>query len=96
VLGSFKAWRARAAQEASARAALKERVRILFGLGPDDQVSITEASCPDPGCPDRETLILIMPSGEPTRAVRLAGRPEAIEDVALEAAAALQGSPARR
>jgi hypothetical protein len=81
---SLKEWRARSAAGAAAAAALKARLVERLALGPGDAVSVQEVACPDPGCPDRETIVLVMRAGERTRAIRLAAPPGAVEDPAIE------------
>ena len=82
---SLKEWRARSAAEAAAAAALKARLAGRLDLAPGDAVSVREVACPDPGCPDRETIVLVMRAGERTRALRLAAPPQSVGDDAIEA-----------
>jgi hypothetical protein len=82
---SLKEWRARAAASAAAAADLKARLAPRLGLGPDDAVSVREAACPDPGCPDRETIVLVMRAGERTRALRATCPPEEVGTGEIEA-----------
>lgn len=77
---SLREWRARSAEAAAAAASLKARIVPLLGLGPADAVSVQEVACPDPGCPDRETIVLVMRAGERTRALRIAKPPALVED----------------
>lgn len=70
-LVSLKSWRARSAVQAEARAALKIRLVEALALGADDALTVNEIACADPGCPDLETIVLVMRVGEPTRALRI-------------------------
>lgn len=76
---SLKSWRTRSAGQAEARAALKIRLVAALGLGPEDALTINEIACADPGCPDMETIVLVMRLGEPTRALRIRRAMAAIE-----------------
>lgn len=68
---SLKAWRARSAERAAAAARLKAEIASALRLGPDDALSVNEIACADPGCPDMETIVLVMRAGRPTRALRI-------------------------
>ena len=68
---SLKAWRARSAERAATGARLKGLLTDAFALGPGDALSVNEIACADPGCPDMETIVLVMRAGEPTRALRI-------------------------
>lgn len=68
---SLKAWRARSAERSALAAALKRDVSAALALGPADALTVNEIACPDPGCPDLETIVLVMRAGEPTRALRI-------------------------
>lgn len=81
---SLKEWRARSAAEAASAAALKVRLAARLALAPGDALSVQEVACPDPGCPDRETIVLVMRAGERTRALRLAAPPDAVDEAALD------------
>lgn len=72
MLRSLAEWRARSAALAQARTSLKLRLAPLLGLGEADALAIEEVACADPGCPDVETVVLVMRSGERTRALRIA------------------------
>lgn len=81
------------------RSALKERVARIFALTEEDCVSVNEVACGAPGCPDVETVILLMCVGRPMRALKISAPMEEVEDVELEllavehlAAAAADGS----
>ncbi len=61
----------RAPRNPQAVAEIKACVLRQLGLGEDCAVTISEIVCPDPGCPDLETVILIMRRGERTRALKI-------------------------
>jgi hypothetical protein len=50
-----------------------ERIKAvaLLALGDGSSVTVSEIACPDPGCPDLETAILIMHPDSKTRAVKI-------------------------
>lgn len=79
---SLKDWRARSAGLAQATARAKALIGPALGLGEADALSVNEIACPDPGCPDVETVVLVMRVGEPTRALRLSGQLEAVDEAA--------------
>ncbi|MDP4021866.1 hypothetical protein Q8W71_04440 [Methylobacterium sp. NEAU 140] len=83
---SLKAWRARSVERASLSARLKAELTAALALGEGDALAVNEIACADPGCPDMETIVLVMRAGEPTRALRVR-RP--MEGVDAEAIAAL-------
>lgn len=95
---SLKAWRARSAERAALAAQLKRDVSAALGLGAEDAVTVNEIACPDPGCPDLETIILVMRAGEPTRALRIRRTLDAVTPADLDGLAAeeraLRGGPA--
>lgn len=68
---SLKAWRARSAERAAVAARLKGEIAAALHLGPDDVLSVNEIACADPGCPDMETIVLVMRASRPTRALRI-------------------------
>ena len=70
---SLKAWRVRSAERAAIAAHLKQDLRDALGLGPCDALTVNEIACADPACPDVETVVLVMRSGAPTRALRVPG-----------------------
>ncbi|AWN50041.1 hypothetical protein DK419_13855 [Methylobacterium terrae] len=78
--------RARVPQQASARRALAARARRVLALGEADVLSVNEIACADPGCPDAGTVILLMPAGRPTRALRIAKPIAAVTDADIAAA----------
>ena len=68
---SLKAWRARSAERAEIATRLKQDLRLALRLGEDDTLAVNEIACTDPGCPDMETIVLVMRAGAPTRALRI-------------------------
>ncbi|GEO98673.1 hypothetical protein GCM10007887_03330 [Methylobacterium haplocladii] len=76
---SLKSWRARSAAQTEAVAALKLQLVEALALGPDDALTVNAIACADPGCPDLETIVLVMRVGEPTRAVKIRRPIEAVE-----------------
>ena len=68
---SLKAWRARSAERSALSARLKHELIAALGLLQSDALAINEIACADPGCPDMETIVLVMRAGEPTRALRI-------------------------
>ncbi|MCF4125846.1 hypothetical protein [Methylobacterium sp. SyP6R] len=83
---SLKALRLRAREQASARHALAERARRILALAEEDALSVNEIACADPGCPDTETVILLMCVGQPTRALKIGKPIEAVTDADIGAA----------
>ena len=49
----------------AATAAIKGWTREAFGFNDDVVVSVNELSCSEPGCPPRETVVLMLPPGIP-------------------------------
>lgn len=83
---NLKAWRARSAAQAALSARLKTDLAAALGLGAADSLAVNEIACADPGCPDMETIVLVMRAGEPTRALRI---PRPMEAVGIAQIAAL-------
>lgn len=75
---SLKAWRARSAERVAIAARLKRDLMAALDLGEADALAVNEISCPDPGCPDMETVVLVMRAGTPTRALRIRCPMEAV------------------
>lgn len=50
--------------------------RAAAGLEVDAVVKVNEIVCADPACPGMETILLLMPAGLPSRAVKV-GKPMA-------------------
>ncbi|MCJ2013699.1 hypothetical protein [Methylobacterium sp. J-076] len=90
---SLKAWRARSAERAALAARLKGEIAPALGLGPDDALSVNEIACADPGCPDMETVVLVMRAGRPTRALRIRKAMEAVEAADIAALVADERAP---
>ncbi len=91
---SLKALRQRSAAQAEMRAALKVQLLEALGLGAGDAVTVNEIACADPGCPDMETIVLLMRSGEPTRAFRVRKAIDAIQaDAVLALIAEMRCEP---
>jgi hypothetical protein len=93
---SLKAWRTRSAERAALATRLKTEIASALALGPGDALSVNEIACADPGCPDMETIVLVMRAGEPTRALRIRRTLDAVEpgDIAALAEEERQGRPA--
>ena len=85
---SLKAWRTRSAERSALAARLKGEIAPHLGLGPDDALSVNEIACADPGCPDMETIVLVMRVGQPTRALRIRKPMEAVDAADIAALAA--------
>ncbi|WP_205824924.1 hypothetical protein [Methylobacterium terricola] len=77
---SLKALRLRVREQAPARQALAARARRVLALAEADALSVTEIACTDPGCPDTETVILVMRARVPTRALKIGKPIEAVTD----------------
>nr|WP_210302110.1 hypothetical protein [Methylobacterium brachythecii] len=77
------------------RATLKARVIGAICLGPDDTVAVNEIACADPGCPDMETIVLVMRSGEPTQAFQIRKAIDAIQADDVSELVAQMGSVLR-
>jgi hypothetical protein len=90
---SLKAWRTRSAERAGIAAGLKQDLRAALALGPHDALTVNEIACADPGCPDLETIVLVMRAGEPTRALRIR---QVMEAITGEDRAALVAEERRR
>jgi hypothetical protein len=82
---SLKAWRARSAERVEIAARLKRDLMAALDLGEADALAVNEISCPDPGCPDMETVVLVMRAGEPTRALRIRCPMEAVGPADIDA-----------
>ncbi|MCC0805675.1 hypothetical protein FPV16_05455 [Methylobacterium sp. W2] len=76
---SLKDARARSAARSADAARLKGELRLGLGLGENDVLAVNEIACGEPGCADRETIVLVMRVGEPTRALRIARSMDAVE-----------------
>ncbi|MER2194646.1 hypothetical protein [Methylobacterium brachiatum] len=76
---SLKAWRARSAERAEIAARLKRDLIGALGLTEADALAVNEIACADPGCPDMETIVLVMRAGAPTRALRIRRPMDAVD-----------------
>ena len=83
---SLKTLRARAREQAPGRQALAARARRVLALAEEDVLSVNEIACADPGCPDVETVILLMRARLPTRALTIGKPVEAVTDADIVAA----------
>lgn len=81
---SLKAWRARSAEQAQLAKRLKVECTRALGLGAADAITVNEIACSDPGCPDIETVVLVMRAGEPTRALRIRAPMESVGTTELQ------------
>jgi hypothetical protein len=68
---------------------IKEWTRTAIAEGPDTVVSVTELACSKPGCPPRETVILVL---SPGRAGRKASIHKCLLEVTEEDVAGCVGS----
>lgn len=68
---TLKALRERSAALAATRAQLKVILSNALHLSAEDFVQVNEVTCPDPGCLDTVTVVLVMRAGEPTRVIRI-------------------------
>lgn len=51
---------------------IKAWATLALDLPPDTALTVSEIACPDPGCPDMETVILIMRPRDKTRGYKIA------------------------
>jgi hypothetical protein len=75
----LKALRARSAERAEIAARLKRDLIGALGLTEADALAVNEIACADPGCPDMETIVLVMRAGAPTRALRIRRPMDAVD-----------------
>ena len=76
---SLKAWRTRSAERAGIAARLKQDLIAALELREADALAVNEIACADPGCPDMETIVLVMRAGRPTRALRVRKPMDAVD-----------------
>ncbi|MCJ2091230.1 MULTISPECIES: hypothetical protein [unclassified Methylobacterium] len=76
---SLKAWRTRSAERAEIASRLKRDLIAALGLTEADALAVNEIACADPGCPDMETIVLVMRAGAPTRALRIRRPMDAVD-----------------
>jgi hypothetical protein len=55
----------------AAIAQIREWTRTALGLVDGELVSVTELACAEPGCPPRETVIVVIRAGEPPMTLRV-------------------------
>jgi hypothetical protein len=94
---SLRTWRARSAERAALASGLKRVLREALDLGEADTLAVNEIACADPGCPDMETVVLVMRVGAPTRALRIRRPLDAVDpaDIARLVAEERDGAPSR-
>ncbi|GJE14422.1 hypothetical protein [Methylobacterium longum] len=94
---SLKAWRARSAERAEIAARLKRELAQALALGGADALAVNEIACADPGCPDMETIVLVMRADEPTRGLRVRKPLDAVgaEEIAALVAEDRLSAPSR-
>jgi hypothetical protein len=56
------------------------KAAVLAYLPEGSSVTVNEIFCPDPGCPDLETVILVMRAGAKTRACKITKPMEAVTE----------------
>ena len=66
--------------------AARIRALILSLLPEGSAVTVNEILCPDPACPDLETVILVIREGAKTRALKIAKPMEAVTEQDLACA----------
>ena len=84
---------AAAARLQAAAARIKARVAVRLDLDGAAAIAVNEILCPDPACPDLETVILVMAPGRPTRAVKVRKPMYEVSDDDVDAALAESGAP---
>jgi len=77
--------RVRDAARSARIAAIKADLCEGLGLTDADAVSVNEIACAEAGCPDIETVVLVMRAGEPTRAFRIRRPLDGVEPADLAA-----------
>ncbi len=85
---SLRERRAKAAEQAALRERFTARLKVALGLGDADTVCANEIVCRDPGCPDVETVVLIMRPGHRTQVIKIPGPMAQVSDLDLMRAAA--------
>jgi len=81
--------------DTTARDAILAWTRVAAGLGADAVIKVNEIVCADPACPGMETVLLLMPPGRPTRAVKIAKPMAEVTDDDVRRALARDGRPVR-
>ncbi|WP_411903121.1 hypothetical protein [Methylorubrum thiocyanatum] len=72
--------------DAAARRRVEAWIREAGGYGPDTAMTVSEIVCTDPSCPGTETVALLFPPGEKTRALKIAGALDALSEADVAAA----------
>jgi hypothetical protein len=72
----------------AALARVKDLAREALALGEEVSISVNEINCTDPGCPGKETVILVMVPGERTRALKVMKPVEEVDEADIRQAAA--------
>lgn len=54
-----------------ATAAIKNWTRDVLDIDEEAIISVNELSCPKPGCPPRETIVLVLRSGAPAMRISI-------------------------
>ncbi|GAB6844102.1 hypothetical protein HNR00_001666 [Methylorubrum rhodinum] len=78
--------------DAPARRRVEAWARAAGGYGPDTAMTVSEIVCADPACPGFETVILILAPNRPTRAVKVAGAVDALDEARVAAAVVSAGA----
>lgn len=87
MLVGLREGRWRSSVEAALRADLKARIARSLRVGENDAVTVNQIACADPGCPDAETVILLMRAGKPARAYKLSMPMTEVTETDLDIAA---------
>jgi hypothetical protein len=88
---SLKTRPARCNEARRIAASLEARVAELLGLGEGDHVTVNEIACADVGCPDVETVVLVMRRGERTRALKILKAARLVDETDLQRAIGAYG-----
>lgn len=72
--------------DTAARRRVEAWLREAGGYGLDTAISVSEIVCTDPSCPGTETVVLLFPPGEETRAIKIAGALDALSEADVAAA----------
>jgi hypothetical protein len=88
-LGLFRR-RARDPEETAALARVEEWVRAALGTD-GGEILVRQIVCPDPGCTDIQTIVLVSPPGRKSAAVSLNGEARTLSEIDVRAALATLG-----
>ncbi|HVV91855.1 MAG TPA: hypothetical protein VHD15_00405 [Hyphomicrobiales bacterium] len=88
-LGLFRR-RERDPEERAGLARVEAWARAALGEGGGD-ILVRQIVCPDPGCTDIQTIVLITPPGRKSAAVSLNGEARALTEIDVRAALATLG-----